>query len=56
MKDIFDFIRMLFWEVFFIFFILPWAYIPIVLGCWDDQDKEPKWIRWIINRALGRFE
>ena len=44
---------MLFWELIFIILILPWAYIPIVLGIWDKD--EPKWIRWVINQCIGNF-
>ena len=48
-----DFLWMLFWEFFFVIFILPWACWLIVLGLWEDD--EPKWIRWIINQATGNF-
>ena len=44
---------MIFWEFFFIFFVLPWAWPPIVLDMWED--KEPKFVRWIINQATGNF-
>lgn len=43
---------MLFWEIIFVVFVLPWAYIPIVLQLWNDE-TEPKSIRWIINQAIG---
>lgn len=45
-------ISMLFWEFMFVFFILPWAWFPIVLGLWEND--EPKWVRWVINKAIGR--
>ncbi len=49
-----EFIWMIFWEFFFVMFILPWAWFPIVLGLWDD-DNEPKWVRWVIDQAIGSY-
>lgn len=48
-------IWMLFWEFIFVFFILPWAWFPIVLNLWDDKN-EPKLVRWIANQAIGNFK
>ena len=45
-------ISMLFWVFIFVLFILPWAWFPIVLGLWEND--EPKWVRWVINKAIGR--
>lgn len=44
---------MLFWEFFFVMFILPWVWLPIVLGMFDND--EPKWLRWICNQSVGNF-
>lgn len=46
------FLWMLFWEFVFVLFILPWAWFPIVLDLWGND--EPKWVRWIMNQATGR--
>ena len=45
-------LSMLFWEVIFVLFILPWAWFPMALDLWDDN-TEPKWVRWIMNKAIG---
>ena len=47
-------IWMLFWEFIFVTFILPWAWFPIVLELWN-YDDEPKWVRWVMNQAIGNF-
>lgn len=46
-------IWMLFWEFVFALFILPWAWLPIVLELWEDN--EPQWVRWVMNQAIGNF-
>lgn len=38
-----------FWMVFFALFILPWAWFPIVLELWEND--EPKWVRWVIEQT-----
>lgn len=43
---------MLFWEFVFVLFILPWAWFPIVLDLWGND--EPRWVRWIMSQATGR--
>ena len=48
-------IWMLFWEIFFVLFILPWAWLPIVLEFWD-HNNEPKWFGWICDQATGNFD
>ena len=48
-------IWMLFWEFFFVMFILPWAWLPIVLEVWDYHN-EPRWVRWVMDQASGKFE
>lgn len=45
---------MLFWEFVFVMFILPFAWLPIVLELWDGND-EPKWFRWVCNQCVGNF-
>lgn len=47
-------IWMLFWEFIFAIFILPWAWLPVTLGLLNDKN-EPKFVRWIINQAIGNF-
>lgn len=44
----------LFWELVFVMFILPWAWFPIVLGFWEYY--EPKWVRWVLDQACGNFK
>ena len=51
-----DFLWMIFWEIVFVVFILPWAWLPIVLELWNDDESEPRWVRWIINQAIGNFK
>jgi hypothetical protein len=46
---------MLFWQFVFVLFVLPWAWIFIVLGFWDDDEQKPKIVRWIVNQAIGNF-
>ena len=45
-------ISMLFWQFIFVLFILPWAWFPIVLDLWEND--EPKWVRWVVNKTIGR--
>lgn len=45
--------KMLFWEMVFVMFILPWAWFPIALGLWEEEG-EPEFVTWVIDRAIGR--
>ena len=45
---------MLFWEVFFVMFILPWWWLPVALHYYEGHE-EPKFIRWVINQAIGDY-
>ena len=48
--------KMFFYQLVFVFLILPWAWPFIVLGLWDTDDTEPKFVRRIINKATGQYE
>lgn len=45
---------MLFWEFFFVLFILPWGWLPIALELWEGNN-EPRFVRWICDQAVGNF-
>ena len=46
-------LKMFLWESIFILFILPWFWLPCVLGIWDQYEKCPYWLRWVIDRCNG---
>ena len=41
---------MLFWELVFVLFVLPWAWLPIAL----ELDL-PEWAMWVGDQAFGNF-
>ena len=45
---------MLFWQFVFVLFILPWAWFPIALGLWEN-DEEPRWVRWVCDQCSANF-
>ena len=53
MKRLLQFIWMFLWETVFVLFILPWAWLPIVLS--PEDERPPRWMQWVWDQASGKF-